>query len=118
MKNILKSTALAFAALTGSAITAGAAEMLTAPVEMTLYIFDKDTGSTSVCYDDCAVKWPPFLGKEGDPMEADWALSPRTDGTMQWTYDGKPLYFYFEDTKAGDMTGDGLGGVWHIVMEE
>jgi Secreted repeat of unknown function len=33
------------------------------------------------------------------------------------TYDGKPLYFYSGDKKKGDKTGDGIGGVWHIVSE-
>jgi predicted lipoprotein with Yx(FWY)xxD motif len=41
----------------------------------------------------------------------------RTDGTKQWTYDGKPLYFYAEDKAKGDMTGDGMGGKWHVVKE-
>jgi predicted lipoprotein with Yx(FWY)xxD motif len=50
-------------------------------------------------------------------MEKDWALVKRTDGSMQWTYDKKPLYFFEGDKKADDKTGDGLGGVWHIVAE-
>ena len=36
---------------------------------------------------------------------------------VQSTYDGKPLYFYSGDKKKGDKTGDGIGGVWHIVSE-
>jgi predicted lipoprotein with Yx(FWY)xxD motif len=27
------------------------------------------------------------------------------------------LYFYSGDKKKGDKTGDGIGGVWHIVSE-
>jgi predicted lipoprotein with Yx(FWY)xxD motif len=38
-------------------------------------------------------------------------------GTMQWAYDGKPLYFYADDKKKGETAGDGKGGVWHIVKE-
>ena len=41
----------------------------------------------------------------------------RKDGRLQSTYDGKPLYFYAGDKKKGDKTGDGIGGVWHIVSE-
>lgn len=40
----------------------------------------------------------------------------RTDGTMQWAYEGKPLYLWTKDTKPGDVTGDGVGGVWHVIM--
>ena len=84
---------------------------------MTLYTFDADTAGTSTCYDDCAAKWPPYLGKEGDTMKTDWTLVDRTDGTKQWAYDGKPLYFFAGDKAAGDMMGDGMGGKWHIIKE-
>ena len=84
---------------------------------MTLYIFDKDAGGKSACYDACATKWPPYLGKADDPMTEGWTLVDRTDGTMQWAYDGKPMYYFAGDKKGGDMAGDGLGGVWHVIKE-
>jgi hypothetical protein len=34
----------------------------------------------------------------------------RPDGTTQVTYDGRPLYYWEGDTKAGDVTGDGIDG--------
>jgi predicted lipoprotein with Yx(FWY)xxD motif len=36
---------------------------------------------------------------------------------MQWTYDGKPVYFFKGDAAKGDVTGDGKGGVWHVINE-
>lgn len=99
------------------ATTASAAGMLTDAKGMTLYTFDKDTGGKPSCYKDCAAKWPPYMGKKGDAMKKDWALVDRTDGTMQWTYDGKPLYFFAGDKAKGDMKGDGMGGKWHIIKE-
>jgi predicted lipoprotein with Yx(FWY)xxD motif len=104
----------------GLLVAAGALHaetMLTDAKGMTLYTFDKDKDGQSACYDDCAAKWPPYLGKEGDSMAEDWALVSRTDGTMQWTYDGKPVYFFAGDAKAGDMAGEGMGGVWHVIKE-
>ena len=94
------------------------AEMMADANGMTLYTFDKDTGGVSACYDDCAVKWPPYLVAEGATMGEDWTQVDRTDGTKQWAYDGKPLYFFIEDKAKGDMAGDGLGGVWHVVNED
>jgi predicted lipoprotein with Yx(FWY)xxD motif len=89
--------------------------VLTAQNGMTLYVFDKDKGDRSVCYDDCAVNWPPYVGTADEKMPDNWKLVRRTDGTKQWTYDGKPVYFYKEDTAEGDAKGDGKGGVWHVI---
>ena len=55
------------------------------------------------------------LAFDGDD---EYTLVQRKDGTMQWAYDGKPLYLWKKDTKPGDMTGDGVGGVWHVALEE
>ncbi len=84
---------------------------------MTLYTFDKDSGGTSSCYDDCATNWPPYLAKEGESLGEGWAMVARTDGTQQWAYDGKPVYYYAGDKKPGDATGDGKGGVWHMLKQ-
>lgn len=81
----------------------------------TLYTFDQDSGGTSSCYDQCAVNWPPVLGQEGSEMGPDWSLVPRNDGTMQMAYKGKPVYYYIGDQNPGDVTGDGKGGVWHVL---
>jgi predicted lipoprotein with Yx(FWY)xxD motif len=109
-------TALVLSTFMLSAIGAQAA-MLTAQNGMTLYTFDKDTEGVSTCYDECAKEWPPYLGKEGDAMMEGWTLVKRTDGTMQLAYKGKPLYFYEDDKKKGDTTGDGHGGLWHVINE-
>lgn len=83
----------------------------------TLYIFDKDVGGKPSCYDACAAKWPPYLGKADDKLTEGWTLVDRTDGTKQWAYDGKPMYYFAGDKKAGDMMGDGMGGMWHVIKE-
>jgi predicted lipoprotein with Yx(FWY)xxD motif len=87
---------------------------------MTLYLFTKDTPNTTVCYDKCAVAWPPLL-TNGDPVAGegvDAALlgtTDRTDGTVQVTYNGWPLYYYEKDKAPGDVTGQDVGGVWFVV---
>ena len=86
--------------------------------DMTLYTYDKDEAGKSNCYDKCAVNWPPYLAAADAMAEGEWTIVDRTDGTKQWAYDGKPLYLYIEDKKPGDMTGEGKGGVWHIVKAE
>ena len=39
----------------------------------------------------------------------------RTDGTVQVTYNGWPLYYYVKDKAPGDVTGQDVGGVWYVV---
>ena len=85
---------------------------------MTLYTFDKDEPGKSNCYDQCAVNWPPFLAEAGAMAEGEWTIVDRTDGAKQWAYEGKPLYLYIEDKKAGDVIGEGKGGVWHVAMAD
>ena len=82
---------------------------------MTLYTFDKDEAGTTNCYDKCATNWPPLMATADDKAEGDWTIVDRTDGTKMWAYKGQPLYLWVKDTKAGDTTGDGVGGVWHLA---
>lgn len=117
MTSMMQRVAFAGIFTFGLAQAALAAGMLTDAKGMTLYSFDKDTGGVSACYGDCATKWPPYLGKAGDAMTEGWTLVDRTDGTKQWAYDGKPMYFFAGDKAKGDHAGDGLGGVWHIIRE-
>jgi predicted lipoprotein with Yx(FWY)xxD motif len=87
---------------------------------MTLYLFTKDTPNTSVCYDKCATAWPPLL-TSGDPAAGEGVdasmlgTTTRTDGSVQVTYNGWPLYYYEKDKAAGDVTGQNVGGVWYVV---
>jgi predicted lipoprotein with Yx(FWY)xxD motif len=92
-------------------------EILTDANGMTLYTYDKDANDVSNCYDKCATNWPPLMADSGAMAEGDFSVVERKDGSMQWAYDGKPLYLWIKDTAAGDMTGDGVGGVWHVAKE-
>jgi predicted lipoprotein with Yx(FWY)xxD motif len=83
---------------------------------MTLYTFDKDDAGASNCNGGCAQKWPPFMAKAGATAPAaGFTIITRDDGTTQWAKNGAPLYYWIGDKKAGDTTGDGVGGVWHTA---
>lgn len=94
---------------------AAPAAAITAENGMTLYVSDKDQDYESSCYGKCAVNWPPYLGAAGDTKSDKWQLMERKDGTTQWTYDGKPVYFFKGDAAEGDANGDGKDGVWHAL---
>ena len=87
---------------------------------MTLYLFTKDTPNTTVCYDKCATAWPPLL-TTGAPVAGEGVdasklgTTTRTDGTVQVTYNGWPLYYYDKDKAPGDVVGQDVGDVWYVV---
>ena len=87
---------------------------------MTLYMYDPDKQGDSTCYNQCATAWPPLL-VDGDPVAGagiDATLlgtTERTDGTTQVTYDGWPLYYWAQDAAAGDVTGQGVNGIWWVL---
>jgi len=81
-----------------------------------LYTYDKDTDGKSTCRDNCAKNWPPALAAEGDTASGAWSFVESHDGKRQWAYEGKPLYLFIKDTKPGDTSGDGVGGVWHLAQ--
>ena len=84
---------------------------------MTLYTFDKDAAGSgkSVCNGPCATNWPPLFAMEGDAGGADFAVITRDDGRKQWSFKGKPLYYWAKDQKPGDRTGDGFNNVWRVA---
>ncbi|MEL6125302.1 MAG: hypothetical protein AAFR57_02750 [Pseudomonadota bacterium] len=104
-------------AASGTEITQiASSDILTGPDGMTLYTFDRDAAGVSKCYGDCATAWPPYVAASGDAAPAaGFTAIERRDGTLQWAKDGEPLYFWVGDTRPGDVTGDGVGGVWHIA---
>jgi len=85
---------------------------------MTLYTFDKDEKGKSNCYDKCAANWPPLKAEAGAKAVDEWSVVDRTDGTKMWAYDGKPVYTFVKDKKAGDTTGEGVAGAWHVVKAD
>jgi predicted lipoprotein with Yx(FWY)xxD motif len=109
---------------TGATVTLGQNDQLGSVLVdeqgMTLYLFTKDTPNTSNCYDQCATAWPPLL-TTGDPVAGEGidasllGTTTRTDGSVQVTYNGWPLYYYEKDQAPGDVTGQDVGDVWFVV---
>jgi len=89
----------------------------------TLYLFEADKGPMSTCNGACASLWPPDTTsgkpKAGPGVDAaKLGTTKRSDGTLEVTYDGHPLYRYAPDTKAGEDTGQGLnqfGAKWYVL---
>jgi predicted lipoprotein with Yx(FWY)xxD motif len=91
-------------------------KVLTSDSGMTLYVFDKDTDGKSACNSACTGLWPPLAATASAPATGDYTIIARDDGSKQWAYKKRPLYNWKNDQKAGDITGDGVGGVLHIAQ--
>src|SRR5206468_12133850 len=69
-----------------------------------LYGFTRDAHGRSACSGACAKAWPPYLVKARPRAGAGIAggrlgTTRRSDGTLQATYAGRPLYYYVRDRR-------------------
>ena len=97
-------------------------EILTDNKGMALYTFKNDKPNESACDEACAKAWPPVVVKDEDaklelPKEATGKLGviERKDGSYQVTYNEMPLYRYAEDAKPGEVKGENVKEMWHVV---
>jgi predicted lipoprotein with Yx(FWY)xxD motif len=89
----------------------------------TLYLFGRESGSTSACYGGCTTVWPPVTtngaARAGSGLNASLlGTTKRNDGTSQVTYNGHPLYYYARDSGPGQTTGEGVnqfGARWFVL---
>jgi predicted lipoprotein with Yx(FWY)xxD motif len=101
-------------------VRTGAVTVLANANGRTLYWFAPDTPTRSACYGSCAAYWPPVKGPatSGPGVTGTLSVLTRSDGSVQATYDGHPLYTYVGDSAPGQANGNGLnlnGGLWHEV---
>ncbi|HEV2250665.1 MAG TPA: hypothetical protein VGT60_09170 [Candidatus Limnocylindria bacterium] len=87
---------------------------------MTVYVYTRDRPNETVCYDLCAMNWPPLLVTRTPTLAARLpgrlGTVVRTDGTKQLTYNGQPLYLYIEDPPRTDQAnGQGVDHEWFVV---
>lgn len=87
----------------------------------TLYMFDKDTQSSgqSSCTGACLTNWPPLLTDGAAPtlqgVTGEVGTITTASGDTQVTLNGWPLYYFAGDSAAGDVNGQGVGGIWWVL---
>ena len=91
-----------------------------------LYLFTADRGKRSNCYGDCATAWPPYLVKS-KPAAVSGAKPGkvgtirRSDGKLQATYAGHPVYYYVGDRSPGEVNCQAaveFGGYWYVLRAD
>ena len=105
----------------GSTATVNGASVtiLTNAQGLTLYYRTSDAPPSTVCSGGCAGAWPPLVMSGSSSPTSATSLSGKltivSDANgNQVAYNGHPLYTYSGDTAAGQTTGEGVGGVWHV----
>jgi predicted lipoprotein with Yx(FWY)xxD motif len=88
----------------------------------TLYFFSLDANGRSACSGSCVVAWPVFYAAaptlSSGLNSSDFAAITRTDGTLQTTYKGWPLYYFSADSAAGSVRGDAIEDVWFVAKSD
>jgi predicted lipoprotein with Yx(FWY)xxD motif len=84
-----------------------------------VYTYSKDKkGGKPTCTGACADTWIPATGTPqagpADVFSGQFGLVTRSNGVKQITYNGLPLYL-LKDAKPLSTSGNGQGGVWHVV---
>src|ERR1700761_5713144 len=84
-----------------------------------VYTYSKDKkGGKPTCTGACATTWLPATGTPqagpADVFSGQFGLVTRSSGVKQITYNGLPLYL-LKDAKPLATSGNGQGGVWHVV---
>jgi predicted lipoprotein with Yx(FWY)xxD motif len=84
-----------------------------------VYTYDKDSkGGKPTCTGTCAQTWLPATGVPqagpADHFPGQFGVVRNASGVEQITYDGMPLYT-LKGAKPLLTTGNGQGGVWHVV---
>ena len=85
---------------------------------MTLYTLSAETRGRFICTTrSCLSLWTPLVVTHGTTPTGAKLLATvrRPDGRTQVTYRGRPLYTFVQDTRPGDVKGDGFRdvGIWH-----
>jgi len=83
-----------------------------------LYTFAKDGKGVSNCAGTCLANWPPLLAGANDTASYPYSIIERSLGSTttarQWAYHGLPLYFFKNDTAAGQTTGKAIAN-WQLA---
>ncbi|SDB82013.1 Predicted lipoprotein with conserved Yx(FWY)xxD motif [Raineyella antarctica] len=88
---------------------------------MTVYQYTKDVKDSgkSACTGGCLVAWPPVLTSQDSPtlqgVTGKVGTITTPEGAKQVTLNGLPLYYWAQDSKPGDVTGQGVQNVWYVV---
>jgi predicted lipoprotein with Yx(FWY)xxD motif len=80
----------------------------------TVYWTTKDRSSKLACKGRCTAYWPPLTVPSGKTPSgaSDLGTRKRSNGVLQVTWKGHPLYRFSGDSAPGQTNGEGLSDSW------
>lgn len=85
---------------------------LSEPNGLALYTYNQDGFNKSNCQGSCLSLWPAYLANSpSSGLPDNFSVFKRSDGKLQYSYKGKPLYTFSSD-KPYQATGNGIGGFY------
>ena len=114
------------AAAIGLASSAKLGQVAVDSAGRTLYVLTPESTSHLLCTStECLQFWPPVTVpssatklQAGAGVHGSLAILHRSNGMLQVTLNGLPLYTYANDHATGEANGQGIasfGGTWHAV---
>ncbi len=96
--------------------------LVTATVNASVYTFNGDTATKSICVGECLRSWTPMLAPEFAQAGGEWSLVERSPGIRQWAFRGKPLYTHVADMPYRSYRGRSVDGSdvpgWSLVYTQ
>ncbi len=94
-----------------------------------IYFFTSDVNGGSNCVGGCLSAWPPVVIGESELtvgtglLASDFSTITRSNGQIQLTYKGWPLYYFSPDADGdleenGAIQGDGIGGAFFVAKPD
>jgi predicted lipoprotein with Yx(FWY)xxD motif len=123
-------TAMAVAASTTPTVSSASSSTLGEQIVVnahghTLYALSPETTHHLLCKGRCFAVWPPLTVssrktklRAGSGVHGSLGILRRSNGMLQVTLRGLPLYRYAGDSAAGQANGQGIhsfGGTWHAM---
>jgi len=84
-------------------------QYLADPSGKALYTYGGDSSGVSNCTGSCLATWPAYqdMGSTSGLPSGVSTLKRSDNGQTQYTYNGKPLYYFVSDS-TGKVTGNGI----------
>jgi len=91
--------------------------LLTTDKTYSVYAYDQDTPTASMCDADCARTWNPAIAPALAQARGEWSIIERSPGVRQWAFRQQPLYTYVLDQRTWSLEGSDVPG-WSNVYTQ